>query len=53
VVDGLRVITDGVRGGDRVIVGGIQKVFPGAHVSVTAPAAAPATAPGATRGAAV
>ena len=38
VVDGLRVINDGVHAGDRVIVSGVQKVFPGAHVQVTEPA---------------
>ncbi|HEY0191417.1 MAG TPA: efflux RND transporter periplasmic adaptor subunit [Kofleriaceae bacterium] len=39
VIDGLRVINDGVRAGDRVIVSGVQKVFPGAHVQITAPLA--------------
>lgn len=37
VIDGLRVINDGVHAGDRVIVSGVQKVFPGAHVQVTEP----------------
>jgi multidrug efflux system membrane fusion protein len=39
VVDGQRVIVSGVRDGDRVIVSGVQKVFPGAHVAVSAPPA--------------
>ena len=39
VVDGQRVITSGVRDGDRVIISGVQKVFPGAHVAVSAPPA--------------
>jgi multidrug efflux system membrane fusion protein len=34
VLDGLRVITDGLAPGDRVIVTGIQKVFPGAKATV-------------------
>lgn len=47
VVDGLRVVTDGVKAGDRVIVSGIQKVFPGAKVAVLPPPA-PAAKPGST-----
>jgi multidrug efflux system membrane fusion protein len=48
IIDGLRVIADGVHAGDRVIVSGIQKVFPGAHVRVVAPPpAASAAQPGA------
>jgi len=43
VVDGLRVITTGLAPGDRVIVRGIQKVFPGAKLTVEA---APAPQPG-------
>jgi multidrug efflux system membrane fusion protein len=35
VIDGLRVVTDGLKPGDRVIVSGIQKIFPGAKVAVT------------------
>jgi membrane fusion protein, multidrug efflux system len=35
VIDGLRVITDGLTPGDRVIVTGIQKVFPGGKATVT------------------
>ncbi len=38
VVDGLRVVTDGLKPGDRVIVNGIQKVFPGSKATVAAPA---------------
>jgi multidrug efflux system membrane fusion protein len=34
VVDGLRVITQGLAPGDRVIVTGIQKVFPGGKATV-------------------
>jgi multidrug efflux system membrane fusion protein len=34
VIDGLRVITDGLKPGDRVIVTGIQKVFPGGKATV-------------------
>lgn len=45
VSDGLRVIQEGLKAGDHVIVRGIQKVIPGAKVSVEAPppAATPAT----------
>jgi membrane fusion protein, multidrug efflux system len=40
IVEGQRVITDGLKPGDRVIVTGVQKVFPGgkATVAPTAPA---------------
>ncbi len=34
ITDGLRVIADGVKPGDRVIVNGIQKVFPGSKATV-------------------
>jgi multidrug efflux system membrane fusion protein len=37
VVDGIRVITDGLKVGDRVIVRGIQKVFPGSRIAVDGP----------------
>ena len=51
-VDGLRVVTDGLNGGERVIVNGLMRVMPGAEVipevvnmktltSSTTPAAAP------------
>jgi membrane fusion protein, multidrug efflux system len=33
IVDGLRVVTDGLAAGDRVVVTSIQKVFPGAKVA--------------------
>lgn len=33
-IDGMRVITKGVKPGDRVIVDGIQKVFPGSKATV-------------------
>jgi len=42
--DGLRVIKDGLHAGDRVIVRGIQKVFPGMKVVVEPPAATPPSA---------
>jgi membrane fusion protein, multidrug efflux system len=34
LVDGMRVIADGLGAGDRVVVSGIQKVFPGSKVTV-------------------
>ena len=34
IVDGQRLILDGLKSGDRVIVNGIQKVFPGAKATV-------------------
>ena len=34
VVDGQRVVADGLHPGDRVIVNGIQKVFPGGKATV-------------------
>lgn len=34
IIDGQRVITDGLKPGDRVIVTGIQKVFPGGKATV-------------------
>lgn len=34
VVEGLRVVTDGLKAGDRVIVNGLQKVFPGGKATV-------------------
>jgi len=46
VFDGMRVIKDGLHAGDRVIVRGIQKVFPGMKVTVEAPPAAPPPAAG-------
>jgi multidrug efflux system membrane fusion protein len=39
LVDGMRVIRSGLAPGDRVIVRGIQKVFPGAKLSVELPKA--------------
>ena len=42
IVDGLRVIKDGLRAEDRVIVRGMQKLMPGMKVTVEAP---PAGAP--------
>ncbi|MEO8699598.1 MAG: efflux RND transporter periplasmic adaptor subunit [Kofleriaceae bacterium] len=33
-IDGLRVVTEGLAAGDRVVVSGIQKVFPGAKVAI-------------------
>jgi len=33
-IDGARVIADGLKPGDRVIVGGTQKVFPGSKATV-------------------
>lgn len=33
LVEGQRIVTDGLRAGDRVIVGGLQKVGPGAKVA--------------------
>jgi len=41
MIDGMRVISDGLHAGDRVIVRGIQKVFPGMKVAVDAAAAQP------------
>ena len=38
--DGLRVVSDGLKSGDRVIVRGIQKVFPGIKVTVEPPPSA-------------
>ena len=32
-VDGLRIVTEGLRAGDRVIVNGLQRVRPGAPVA--------------------
>jgi multidrug efflux system membrane fusion protein len=51
VVDGQRVITDGVAPGDRVIVSGIQKVFPGGKATVAQADPHPPGAPGAPAGA--
>jgi len=42
IVDGERLILDGLKTGDRVIVNGIQKVFPGAKATIAVP---PAIAP--------
>jgi multidrug efflux system membrane fusion protein len=47
VIDGLRVISDGLAAGDRVIVNGIQKIYPGAKVTVTPHADKPAAGSGA------
>jgi multidrug efflux system membrane fusion protein len=44
IIDRRRVVTDGLQVGDRVIVSGIQKVVPGARVTVAAPPAATASA---------
>jgi len=44
IIDRLRVVTDGLEVGDRVIVNGIQKVFPGAKVTVAPAATATAAA---------
>jgi hypothetical protein len=33
----MRVVKEGLQAGDRVIVRGIQKVFPGAKVAIEAP----------------
>jgi len=41
IVDGERLILDGLKSGDRVIVNGIQKVFPGGKATI-AKADAPA-----------
>ena len=46
VIDGLRVISDGLAAGDRVIVNGIQKIYPGAKVTVTPHADKPAAGSG-------
>ena len=51
VVDGLRVITDGVAPGDRLIVSGIQKVFPGGKATVAQADPHPPGAAGAPAGA--
>lgn len=48
VIDGQRVITDGVAPGDRLIVTGIQKVFPGGKATI---AQTEPRAPGAPAGA--
>jgi membrane fusion protein, multidrug efflux system len=32
-VNGLRVVTSGLKGGERVVVGGVQRVRPGAVLS--------------------
>lgn len=49
VIEGLRVITEGLAPGDRLIVTGIQKVFPGGKVTVAqAERPAAGTAKGAT-----
>jgi multidrug efflux system membrane fusion protein len=45
MIDGQRLVSDGLRPGDRVIVNGIQKVFPGGKATV-----AVAGAPGAPAG---
>jgi len=36
MIDGLRVVSSGLKAGDRVIVNGLQRVYPGAKVAVTA-----------------
>ena len=41
IVDGQRLISDGLKGGERLIVNGIQKVFPGGKATI-AKAEAPA-----------
>jgi len=41
IVDGQRLISDGLKGGERLIINGIQKVFPGGKATV-AKAEAPA-----------
>ena len=51
VIDGLRVISDGVAAGDRVIVTGIQKVFPGGKATVAKADPLPPGAAGAPAGA--
>lgn len=48
VVDGMRVIADGLAPGDRVIVAGIQKVFPGSKATVAQADVPAPRAPGAT-----
>jgi multidrug efflux system membrane fusion protein len=44
IIDGRRVITQGLSAGDRVIVDGIQKVRPGAKAMIAPPRAAAANA---------
>jgi multidrug efflux system membrane fusion protein len=48
IVDGQRVITEGLKPGDRVIVTGIQKVFPGGKATVAQADRPAQRAPGAT-----
>jgi multidrug efflux system membrane fusion protein len=50
VVDGLRVITEGLAPGDRLIVTGIQKVFPGGKATVAQAEPRAPGAPGAPAG---
>jgi len=45
-VDGLRVVTNGVKPGERIIVNGLQRVRPGAPVAPELVAMAARTAPG-------
>jgi multidrug efflux system membrane fusion protein len=40
VIDGKRVVTEGLKPGDAVIVSGIQKVFPGGKATIARPEAA-------------
>jgi multidrug efflux system membrane fusion protein len=44
IADGLRIVTEGLKPGDRVVVDGVQKIFfPGMPVKASPQAAAPAT----------
>jgi multidrug efflux system membrane fusion protein len=49
VVDGMRVVADGLKPGDRVIVNGIQKVFPGGKATVAPQTAQAAGGPAGAR----
>ncbi len=51
IFEGLRVVTSGLAPGDRVVVGGIQKIYPGAKVTVAPPPPPPAAGSAAGSGA--
>jgi multidrug efflux system membrane fusion protein len=44
IIDGLRVVTSGLKGGDKIVINGLQRVRPGMKVTPTVAAMAPDTA---------
>ena len=44
VIDGLRVVTSGLKEGDKIVINGLQRVRPGMKVTPTVAAMTPDTA---------